>query len=121
MSVERTFIDTHLPFPIARLWAIAHHVPVELVPIQHFVRIFTEHYWENGVTPMSVMQSGIPADHARRISCADLSYPLIVAPNFDVLDGIHRLCRAWTTGVQLVPVQVVSIGRMQAHAIQSST
>ena len=86
MSVERTFIDTHLPFPIARP-RIAHHVPVELVPIQHFVHIFTEHYWETGVTPMSVM----PADHARRISCADLSYPLIVALNFDVL---HRLCRA---------------------------
>jgi hypothetical protein len=43
------------------------------------------------------------AEHARDIYEADLSYPIILAQSGEVLDGWHRICRAFlhATGAEV--------------------
>ena len=38
------------------------------------------------------------AEHARRIMAADLSYPVIFSASGGVMDGMHRIARAWLEG-----------------------
>jgi hypothetical protein len=37
--------------------------------------------------------------HAKRILDADLRWPVILSPDGDVLDGMHRVSKAWILGV----------------------
>lgn len=39
------------------------------------------------------------AEHARRIQAADLSYPIILSADGGLMDGGHRLARAWLAGL----------------------
>ena len=38
------------------------------------------------------------AEHARRIQNADLSYPVILAADGHLMDGGHRIAKAWLYG-----------------------
>ncbi len=40
------------------------------------------------------------AEHARDIFAADLSYPIILSPDGEVLDGWHRICKAFLQGIE---------------------
>jgi len=40
------------------------------------------------------------AEHARDIYEADLSYPIILSPSGEVLDGWHRICKAFVQGIE---------------------
>jgi hypothetical protein len=40
------------------------------------------------------------AEHARDIYEADLTYPIILSPSGEVLDGMHRVAKAWLLGVE---------------------
>ncbi|HSY20162.1 MAG TPA: hypothetical protein VK815_17585, partial [Candidatus Acidoferrales bacterium] len=43
------------------------------------------------------------AHHARDIYEADLSYPIIISPDGEVLDGWHRICKAFLQGIEELP------------------
>lgn len=75
------------------LWAASAGLPVEEVPIDD-VAEFDRDCWFRGRAP-SVREV---ARHARRINDADLSYPIILAADGTLLDGGHRLARAWLEG-----------------------
>jgi hypothetical protein len=38
------------------------------------------------------------ADHARRINAADLSFPIILSANAALIDGGHRIAKAYLLG-----------------------
>ena len=47
------------------------------------------------------------AEHARDILESDLSYPIILSPAGEVLDGMHRICKALLQGMEeIVAVQL---------------
>ena len=62
--------------------------------------------WYCGVntpTVRSVLQ------HMQRIQACDLSIPIILSETGVVMDGVHRLCKAWIEGRATVPaVQFMS-------------
>ena len=39
------------------------------------------------------------AEHARRIEAADLSHPIILASDGALMDGGHRIAKAWLMGM----------------------
>ena len=41
-------------------------------------------------------------DHCARVERADLSFPIIVNQQGEVLDGLHRLCKAFMNGERLI-------------------
>lgn len=80
-----------------RLWKLAEDLPVEPVPID-VIREFDQDCWFGG-TPVTCR---MVARHADRIQKADLSYPVILSADGRLMDGGHRIAKAWLTGTTTV-------------------
>ena len=79
------------------LWAAAKGLPVRRVAIAT-IKEFDEDCWFNGTVPTCREV----AEHALRISRADLRYPIILASDGGLMHGGHRVARAWIEGLQEV-------------------
>ncbi|MFT4934424.1 MAG: hypothetical protein ACI9LT_001104 [Pseudoalteromonas distincta] len=77
-----------------RLWALAADLPVEQVALSDIAE-FDQDCWFQGRHTPSVREV---AAHARRIFNADLSYPVILNAQGQLMDGGHRLAKAWMEG-----------------------
>jgi hypothetical protein len=53
------------------------------------------------------------AEHARDIFAADLNYPIILSPSGEVLDGMHRICKAFLSGLE--EIDAVHLPQMPAY------
>jgi hypothetical protein len=76
---------------VKRLWALAENMPTFEYDIATF-RGFEEDYWfgdRHKPTLMKVLE------HQQKIARADLLYPIILSESGLVMDGIHRICRAY--------------------------
>lgn len=76
-----------------RLWDLARGLPVITVSIDD-IQEFDMDCWFNGVAPTCREV----ATHARRINQADLSHPVILAADGRLMDGGHRVAKAWLQG-----------------------
>ncbi len=74
---------------IETVWRAAEGIPVEEVPLAA-IRELDEDCWFKGgaATVRAVVQ------HVRQIQEADLSLPVILASDGQVLDGMHRVAKA---------------------------
>ena len=80
-----------------RLWAESAHLPIADVPIDSIAE-FDMDCWFHGSAPTCRQV----ADHARRINAADLSHPVILAADGSLMDGGHRIAKAYLIGEQTV-------------------
>jgi hypothetical protein len=80
-----------------RLWAAAADLPAQTVPIDSIAE-FDMDCWFHGRAPTCRQV----AEHARRINVADLSYPVILAADGSLMDGGHRIAKAYLLGEQTV-------------------
>ncbi|WP_148616562.1 chromosome partitioning protein ParB [Nocardioides rubriscoriae] len=83
------------------LWAAAEGLSTVSVPIANIAE-FDQNCWF-GDTPPTCREV---AEHARRIEAADLSHPIILNSSGGLMDGGHRIARAWLDG------------RMEVDAVQ---
>lgn len=79
------------------LWAASAALPVHQVPVAD-LRELDEDCWFSGRAP-SIREV---AEHARRIEEADLTYPVILSADGELMDGGHRLAKAWLRGLEHV-------------------
>lgn len=79
------------------MWALTRELPVREVPIDDIAE-FDQDCWFHGRAPTCRQV----ADHARRIQAADLRFPVILAPDGSLMDGGHRISKAWLTGQSTV-------------------
>ncbi len=80
------------------LWELAEGLPVQKVRLSELTG-FDEVCWFGG--PRNILPTvRAIAEHARDIIAADLSYPIILSPTGDVLDGWHRVCKAFIEGLE---------------------
>ena len=77
-----------------RLWELARDLPVRYVAISE-IEGLDQNLWFG---PQDVPTCRAVALHARRISESDLGYPIILSANGDLMDGGHRICKAWMLG-----------------------
>jgi hypothetical protein len=82
-----------------RLWQLAEGLPVTMVAIDSIPE-FDESCWFT--EPPTCREV---AEHARQILEADLSYPIILSADGRLMDGGHRLARAWLEGQTEVKAQ----------------
>ena len=74
-----------------RLIELSKDFQIHQVPLTD-IRELEETYWFGlGAPPVS---KDI-AQHAKQIYEADLSYPIILCPEGRVMDGMHRVCKAY--------------------------
>ena len=78
-----------------RLWQLAAHLPIKTVPISAIAE-FDQDCWFSAATPPTCRQVAL---HAQRIYAADLAYPIILSAEGYLMDGGHRLAKAWLMGL----------------------
>jgi ribonuclease HI len=80
----------------ARLVEAAQGLSVKTVLVANFdTDTFEKDCWFGPEKPPTVR---LVAEHARRIYEADLSFPIILAPDGTLMDGGHRLAKCWLEG-----------------------
>ena len=77
-----------------RLWTLAQGLPVKPVPLDR-IQEFDRNCWFGPDSPPTCRAV---AAHARRILDADLAYPIILSADGGLMDGGHRLAKAWLLG-----------------------
>jgi hypothetical protein len=91
-----------------QLWELAEGLPVKKVQLSELDG-FDEVRWFGGPRNIQPTCRAI-AEHARDILAADLSHPIILSPAGEVLDGWHRICKAFLEGVEeLNAVQLLKL------------
>jgi hypothetical protein len=79
-------------------WELATGLPARKVRLSELDG-FDEVRWFGG--PQNIQPTcRAVAEHARDINEADLNFPIILSPAGEVLDGWHRICKAFLLGVQ---------------------
>jgi len=81
-----------------QFWELAEDLPVKKIRLSELDG-FDEVLWFGG--PRNILPTcRAIAEHARDIYEADLSYPIILSPDGEVLDGFHRICKAFLQGME---------------------
>ena len=75
---------------VRKLISLAEPLPVILVELEK-IKELNENYWYNESAP-SVRSV---AEHAKLISESDLQFPIILSSDGRVMDGMHRVAKAW--------------------------
>ncbi|TVP60093.1 MAG: hypothetical protein EA343_18330 [Nodularia sp. (in: Bacteria)] len=78
---------------VFKLWDLVADMSIEEVPINDFSLDIDLWFREYEVpTALNVLK------HCKRILDADLEFAIIIAPNGIVMDGMHRIGKAWILG-----------------------
>ena len=77
---------------VARLVALSRDFPVMEIPLEH---LYVYHKYEKLSLREMVM-------HVRAVMQADLSYPIILDEDGDLLDGRHRIMKAMLNGEKTI-------------------
>jgi hypothetical protein len=95
-------------FRMQQLWDLAKGLPVTQIRLSE-IKGFDDVHWFGGPRNLLPTCRSV-AEHARDIIECDLSYPIIIAPDGEVLDGWHRICKAYIDGVEeLGAIQLTSM------------
>jgi hypothetical protein len=78
-----------------RLWECAAGLPVYTIAIADIPE-FDQDCWFGTSHPPTCRAV---AEHAQRIQNADLTFPIILAADGALMDGGHRIARAWLNGL----------------------
>jgi len=98
--------DGSVPFwRTPTIWAAAQGKHQVVVSIED-LNILDEVVWFGGPKDVQPTVRKV-AERARDIFAADLTYPIIMTAAGEVLDGAHRIARAYLQGAQDIPVVVI--------------
>ncbi len=84
-----------LAWDVDRLIDLAAHLPHAEVPLGA-IRELDEPFWFSGDSEVATCRA--VADHARLIFEVDLRYPIILGADGRVMDGMHRVAKAYLEG-----------------------
>lgn len=86
---------------VERLWEAAANLPVRTVPLEELL-----HHLDDTCWAYSEPRPGVWNDihHAKRIFETDLAYPIILSADGELMDGAHRLAKAWIFGYKQIQV-----------------
>ncbi|HYJ12668.1 MAG TPA: hypothetical protein VEW66_03705 [Thermomicrobiales bacterium] len=99
-----------------RLWDLARQLPVRQVAIDD-IREFDQNSWF-GETQAPTWRA--VAAHAERIWNADLSFPVMLSADGGLMDGAHRLAKAWPQGSRFVRAVQFDVDPEPDHVVQTA-
>jgi hypothetical protein len=102
---SRLTAEGRLVWFVERLWYLARELPVRQIQIDQIVE-FDQNCWFG---PTSLPTCRVVADHARRIVEADLHYPIILSAEGYLMDGGHRIAKAYLLKLGEVPAVQFSL------------
>lgn len=83
-----------LAWNVHRLIELSRNFEREWVDLSQ-IRELDEPFWSGDETRMTCRQV---ADHTQLIQDADLAFPVILSNDGRVMDGMHRICKAYLLG-----------------------
>lgn len=106
-TTHRRLIDGHMHiWQIDRLIEIASTMTVVQRPVSLLNDVLDEVCWFGG--PALPTVRAVLA-HARRVDVADLSHPIIISADGEIMDGIHRLAKADRDGHDTIDCVVFDV------------
>jgi len=78
-----------------RLWHLARNLPVQTIAVADVSELDQDCWFGSSHAPTC----RAVAEHARRIWDADFAYPIILSADGGLMDGGHRLAKAWLLGL----------------------
>ena len=84
-----------------RLWRLARDLPVQTIAVADIPELDQDCWFGSSYVPTC----RAVAQHAQRIWDADLAYPIILSADGGLMDGGHRLAKAWL--LKLPDIQAV--------------
>lgn len=88
-----------LAWDVDRLIGLTADLVPRPVPIAA-IRELDEPFWFGGGSKAATCRA--VADHARLIAETDLRYPIILGPDGQVMDGMHRVAKAYLEGRDVI-------------------
>ncbi|GLC24647.1 hypothetical protein [Roseisolibacter agri] len=88
-----------LAWDVDRLIALTAGLPAREVPLAA-IRELDEPFWFGGGSEAATCRA--VAEHARLIAAADLRYPIILGADGRVMDGMHRVAKAYLEGRSVI-------------------
>jgi len=88
-----------LAWDVDRLIALTADIIPQTMPLAA-IRELDEPFWFGGGSEAATCRA--VADHARLIAETDLSYPIILGADGRVMDGMHRVARAYLEGRDVI-------------------
>lgn len=108
-SVDRE--GSRLVWEVETLWEVASGLPVVEWPVSSLEHLLDEVVWfDVGTEAKSDKPTArAVAEHSERIYSADLTCPILLSSEGLVMDGMHRLAKAWMTGCVTVKVRKFTV------------
>ncbi|MDE0100891.1 MAG: hypothetical protein OXN89_00780 [Bryobacterales bacterium] len=85
---------------VDRLWRLSRGLEVVEVPIDDLSEFDSDEPWYGYGVDRPTCRS--VATHAKKIQQSDLTFPIILSSDYSVLDGMHRVAKAWMLGLKTV-------------------
>jgi hypothetical protein len=91
--------DGSIPFVrMQQLWDMAAGLPSKKVRVSDLNALDEVRWFSERMQKLPTCRA--VAEHARNIYEVDFQYPIILSPSGEVLDGMHRLCKAFLQGLE---------------------
>jgi hypothetical protein len=91
--------DGSIPFVrMPQLWERAAGLPSKKVRLSELNALDEVRWFSERMNKLPTCRA--VAEHAREIYDADFRFPIILSPTGVVLDGMHRLCKAFLLGME---------------------
>ncbi len=91
--------DGSIPFVrMQQLWDMAAGLPVKKVRVSELNALDEVRWFSERMNKLPTCRA--VAEHARDIYEANFHFPIILSPSGVVLDGMHRLCKAFLEGME---------------------
>jgi hypothetical protein len=81
-----------------QLWHMAAGLPVRKVRVRELNALDEVRWFSERMNKLPTCRA--VAEHARNIYDVDFQFPIILSPSGEVLDGMHRLCKAFLEGLE---------------------
>lgn len=85
---------------VERLWQLSRGLDVFEVPIDDLSEFDSDEPWYGYGIDTPTCRS--VATHAKKIQNSNLTFPILLGPDNHVLDGMHRVAKAWMLGLKTV-------------------
>lgn len=86
--------DGKLVWDVDRVIRLAQALPVKSVPLASIFEFDTVYWFDAEHRPTC----RATVEHIKRIQAADLAYPIVLSSDGYVMDGMHRVAKAWLLG-----------------------
>lgn len=124
-------------YDIKKLWKLTNDLRIYNIPISELKWVLYEDFWSNYegiknpnfpekyISAMEVLENpSISKFHQNKINDADLNYPILVIvldnTKFDVIDGIHRLTKAYIKNMKYIKAKIVPFDILEESIIEGN-